>query len=180
MNFVSRLAVRIFLRRNVRQTGSGAPKQLLSTECGELSQKIKRPGCKAHQLPLASAVGKNVWNFTSVIPRRVTWSQRLYLYVTNHTVYTDFNIPYVSDVINERLNKYHNKLDVHPNQLLQPLLQPINTRRLKRCWPLDLQGTGCNIAGWTPYHDIVIHGNVAYLYNCRISLQTVLFLMANK
>ena len=49
----------------------------------------------------------------------------------NHTLHTDFNIPYVSDVIHERINKHHNKLEAHPNPLLQPLLQPVNTRRLK-------------------------------------------------
>jgi len=62
-------------------------------------------------------------------------------YVTNQTLHTDFNIPYVSDVIYERTNKHHNNLDAHPKLLSEPLLQPINTRRLKRCWPLDLQGT---------------------------------------
>jgi len=51
-------------------------------------------------------------------------------YVTNHTLHTDFNTPYVSDVIHERINKNH-KLEAHPNPLLEPLLQPINTRRLK-------------------------------------------------
>ena len=53
-------------------------------------------------------------------------------YVTNHTLHTDFNIPYVSDVIHERINKHHNKPEAHPNPLLQPTLQPVNTRRLKR------------------------------------------------
>jgi hypothetical protein len=62
-------------------------------------------------------------------------------YVTNHTVHTDCNIPYVSDVIHERINKHHNKLEAHPNPLLEPPLQPVNNRRLKICWPLDLQGT---------------------------------------
>jgi len=62
-------------------------------------------------------------------------------YVANHTLHTDFNIPYVSDVIHERINKYHNKPEAHPKPLLQPLLQPVNSRRLNRCWPLDLQGT---------------------------------------
>ena len=61
-------------------------------------------------------------------------------YVTNHTLRTEFNIPYVSDVIQERINKRYNKLEAHPNPLLQPLLQTVNTRRLKCCWPLDLQG----------------------------------------
>jgi DNA polymerase III sliding clamp (beta) subunit (PCNA family) len=62
-------------------------------------------------------------------------------YVTNHALHIDFNNPYVSDVIHERINKHHNNLEAHPNPLLKPLLQPVNTRRLKRCWPLDLQGT---------------------------------------
>jgi hypothetical protein len=62
-------------------------------------------------------------------------------YVTNRALHTEFNITYVSDVIRERINKHHNNLEVHPNPLLEPLLQTINTRRLKRCWPLDLQGT---------------------------------------
>ena len=53
--------------------------------------------------------------------------------LTNHTLHTDFNIPYVSDVIRERLNKHHNKLEVHPSSLLEPLLQPVNNRRLKGC-----------------------------------------------
>ena len=30
---------------------------------------------------------------------------------------------------------HHNNLEDHPNPLLEPLLQPINTRKLKRCWP---------------------------------------------
>jgi len=62
-------------------------------------------------------------------------------YVTNHILHTDLNIPYVSDVIHERIAKHHNYMEAHPNPLLEPLLQPVNTSRLKRCWPLDLQGT---------------------------------------
>jgi len=83
-------------------------------------------------------------------------------YVTNHTLNTDLNISYVSDVIHERINNHHNKLEAHPNPLLEPILQTINTRRLKRCWPLDLQGTWGDIVGWKPYHVTEIHGIVAY------------------
>jgi hypothetical protein len=64
----------------------------------------------------------------SKIPRAIANAPR---YVTNHNLHTDFNIPYVSDVIHERINKYDNKLEAHPNPLLEPLLQPVNTRRLK-------------------------------------------------
>jgi hypothetical protein len=62
-------------------------------------------------------------------------------YVTSHTPHIDFNIPYVSDVIHQRINKLHNKLEARPSPLLEPLLQSMNTRRLKRCWPLDLLST---------------------------------------
>jgi hypothetical protein len=62
-------------------------------------------------------------------------------YIKNHTLHTDCNITYVSDVIHESITKHHNTLEAHPKPLLEPLLQPINTSRLKRCWPLDLQGT---------------------------------------
>jgi len=34
-----------------------------------------------------------------------------------------------------------------PIHYLEPLLQPTNTGRLKRCWPLDLQGTSGDIVG---------------------------------
>ena len=43
-------------------------------------------------------------------------------YVTIHTLHTDLNIPYVSAVIHERINKQHNKLEAHPNPILQPPL----------------------------------------------------------
>jgi len=44
-------------------------------------------------------------------------------YITNHTLFTDINIPYVSDVIHKRINKYHNNLEAHLNPLLEPILQ---------------------------------------------------------
>jgi len=55
-------------------------------------------------------------------------------YIINHILHTDFNISYVSDVVHERIIKNHNNLEAHPNPLLEPLIQPINTRRLKSCW----------------------------------------------
>jgi hypothetical protein len=55
-------------------------------------------------------------------------------YGTNHTLHTDLN------VIHERIKKHHNNLEAHPNPLIQPLIQLINSRRLKESWPLDLQG----------------------------------------
>ena len=60
----------------------------------------------------------------SKILRAITNATR---YVTNHNLHTDFIIPYVSDVIHERINKNHNNLEAHPNPLLEPLLQSVNT-----------------------------------------------------
>ena len=53
-------------------------------------------------------------------------------YVTNNFLPTDLNISYVTDVINERFNIHHNNVEAHPNPLSEPLLQTINSRRLKR------------------------------------------------
>jgi hypothetical protein len=108
------------------------------------------------KLPIYTAVIKPIWSYgielwscasksdivimqrsQSKILRAITNAT---CYVTNHTVHTGFNIPYVSDVIHERINKHHNKPEAHSNPLLQPPLQPVNSRRLKRSWPLDLQG----------------------------------------
>ena len=56
-------------------------------------------------------------------------------YVTNHTLHTDLNIPYVSEVINERINKHLSKLESHPNPLVETLTQPTRNRRLKNVGP---------------------------------------------
>ena len=60
-------------------------------------------------------------------------------FVSNHTLHTDLNIPYVCEVINERINKHLNKLESHPSPLLETLKQPMRNRRLKRRWTSDLQ-----------------------------------------
>jgi hypothetical protein len=64
----------------------------------------------------------------SKILRAITNAPR---YVTNHTLHTDVNILYVSDVIHERINKHYNNLEAHPIPLLEPLLQTINTGKGK-------------------------------------------------
>jgi hypothetical protein len=60
-------------------------------------------------------------------------------YVTNFTLHTDFNIPFISEVITDKCNKYHDRLVNHTNPLVLPLLQHPGNRRLKRRWPIDLR-----------------------------------------
>ena len=57
-------------------------------------------------------------------------------YVTNHTLHTDLHIPYVHQVIHDTVNK-HRTLASHPNPPMEPLLQPVQNRRLKRRWTFD-------------------------------------------
>ena len=90
-------------------------------------------------------------NQHSKIIRTITNAPR---YVTNHTLHTDLNVPYVSEVINERINKHLNKSEFHPNPLLETLTQPMSNRRLKRRWTSDLQDWG-DIAGWPPFLDTI-------------------------
>jgi hypothetical protein len=41
-------------------------------------------------------------------------------------------VPLVKEVIKQRSTRYHNKIEGHVNELIQPLLEPHNERRLKR------------------------------------------------
>jgi len=59
-------------------------------------------------------------------------------FVSNHTLHTDLIIPYVSEVINERIDKHLIKLVSHPNPLVETLTQPKRNKRLKRRWTSDL------------------------------------------
>jgi hypothetical protein len=47
-------------------------------------------------------------------------------YVSNSTLQNDLGIPYVTDVIQERSSKHHDRLEVHRNPLLKPLLEKQN------------------------------------------------------
>jgi hypothetical protein len=60
-------------------------------------------------------------------------------YVSNDTLHNDLDIPIISDVIKERSKKHHNRLEIHTNPLMQPLLEEPNYRRLKRRLPIDLK-----------------------------------------
>jgi hypothetical protein len=103
-------------------------------------------------------------------------------YVTNHTLHTDFNIPYVSEVIHERINKHHNNPEAHPNPLSEPLLQPINTRILKRCWSLNLprQLRWHRWMNTLPRHSNTLYRSVLCIIIILAYTYIVLFLIANK
>jgi hypothetical protein len=60
-------------------------------------------------------------------------------YVSNSTLHNDLGIPFIKDVLQERSTKHHDRLEVHPNTLLQPLLEKQNNRMLKRRLPIDLK-----------------------------------------
>jgi len=60
-------------------------------------------------------------------------------YVSNFTLHNDLGIPCIKDVLKERSTKNHDRLEVHTNALLQPLLEKQNNRRLKRRLPVDLK-----------------------------------------
>jgi hypothetical protein len=50
----------------------------------------------------------------------------------------DLNIPYITEVTQERSNKHHDKIKIHSNIILWPLLEQQHRRRLKKSWPVDL------------------------------------------
>jgi hypothetical protein len=62
-------------------------------------------------------------------------------YVSNETLHSDLNIPYVNEVAKNHYFKFHNRLQDHTNPLIKDLSShslPGNTvRRLQRKWPRD-------------------------------------------
>jgi hypothetical protein len=59
-------------------------------------------------------------------------------YVNNQTLHEDLNIPYITEVIQERSIKHHGKIKIHSNTILWQLLEQQHRRRLKKSWPVDL------------------------------------------
>jgi hypothetical protein len=60
-------------------------------------------------------------------------------YVTNSTLHTDLQIPYVSTISTTITKQHYGKLAIHPNSTMEPLLHPPPQRRLRRIWPYDLK-----------------------------------------
>jgi hypothetical protein len=58
-------------------------------------------------------------------------------HVSNQTLHSDLHIPHVRTVFRERTATHHTTLDSHPNPLMEPLVHPPNSRRLKRRWTFD-------------------------------------------
>jgi hypothetical protein len=59
-------------------------------------------------------------------------------YVSNATLHADLGISYAHEVIHQKCNKHHTRLETHENPLLKTLLLREENRRLKRNWPIDL------------------------------------------
>jgi hypothetical protein len=49
-------------------------------------------------------------------------------YVTNQTLHEDLNVPYITEVIQESSNKHHDKIEIHSNTILWPLLEQQHRR----------------------------------------------------
>jgi hypothetical protein len=59
-------------------------------------------------------------------------------YVSNGTLHADLGILYVQDVIHQKCNNHHTRLETHETPLLKTLLLREENRRFKRNWPIDL------------------------------------------
>ena len=59
-------------------------------------------------------------------------------YVSNQTLHSDFDIPYVKEVVRINANKNKSRSPEHINQPIRALFSPSVDWRLKRLWPEDL------------------------------------------
>jgi hypothetical protein len=77
-------------------------------------------------------------------------------YVSNDTLHNDLGIPIISDVIKERSNKLHNRLETNTSPFMQPLLEEPNFRRLKRRLPIDLKWISGGSFDWRVPHPVIV------------------------
>jgi hypothetical protein len=71
-------------------------------------------------------------------------------FVSNRTFHNDLHIPFVDTEINRLSKLYYQRLAEHQNPLIAEMTaQPINRRRLKRRWPVDILQTAM---GTDPKH----------------------------
>jgi hypothetical protein len=59
-------------------------------------------------------------------------------YVPNTIIRHDFHMPTVKEEIRTYSSHYSHRLSAHPNDLILPLLEPPDLRRLRRFLPNDL------------------------------------------
>jgi hypothetical protein len=60
-------------------------------------------------------------------------------YVSNKTIHDDLKIPYITEEIKKRDNRYRTRITDHQNKLIDDLSNPHpKARRLKKTWPEDL------------------------------------------
>jgi hypothetical protein len=59
-------------------------------------------------------------------------------YVYNATLHADLGKSYVHEVIHQKCNKHHTRVEAYENPLLKTLPVREENRRFKRNWPIDL------------------------------------------
>lgn len=59
-------------------------------------------------------------------------------YVTNHTLHTDLQVPTVQEEIRKKAITHHDAIEIHPNPLMEQLLETVINKRLKKLWPSEL------------------------------------------
>jgi hypothetical protein len=59
-------------------------------------------------------------------------------YDSNAKLHADLGISYVHEVIHQKCNNHHTRLETHETPLLIKLLLREENRRLKGNWPIDM------------------------------------------
>lgn len=135
-------------------------RQELNTRFGQLRRLLNRNSSLStyNKLTIYKSLLKPIWTYgielwgsakPSNIRRIQTFQSKVLrvivdapFYVSNKTLHTDLQIPYVHDLIPTRFSSLHSKFQFHLNPLVQsltdhPLLSDY-PRRLKRTWPHDI------------------------------------------
>jgi len=84
-----------------------------------------------------------IQRYQSKLLRTITKAPR---YVSNHTLHSDLQVPYVHTVFRERTATHRAALDSHPNPLMEPLVHPPQALKKK----MDIWRDTLRKRRWTP------------------------------
>jgi hypothetical protein len=145
-------------------------------DLGPIQPPIQRvPGREADHSPLTSAdveerwiYGLELWGCASkssisIIQRSQSKILRMIVdapwYVSNATLHADLGISYVHEVIHQKRNNHHTRLETHENPLLKQEKKTDDSKETGQLTWFELPG----IRRWnTPHQDIVIITTLAY------------------
>jgi hypothetical protein len=79
---------------------------------------------------------EHYYNAAKTVQKKLRMITKAPWYVTSQTLHEDLNVPYITEVIQVRSIKHHDKIKMHSNTILWPLLEEQHRRNIVHLHPV--------------------------------------------